>query len=179
MAWFTKPQYVQSRDRPLLLDFGPMYVHGAPPWSAAFATPPIRPAFYALRHLCKQAGADGRFHWIHTDPWKGAPTSDVIRRRIGQVFTYFSKDLRHVIVFAYPGFNDVYAQHLLQLDYHNGDTLRQTLDVDMVGPWPLIQLVTWNDYRNGTMIEPTHEFGYTLLEIVQQARRKESGKTFP
>ncbi len=41
-----------------------------------------------------------------------------------------------------------------------------------------IQLVTWNDYGEGTMIEPTHEFGYTFLEIVQQARRKELGQAF-
>ena len=28
------------------------------------------------------------------------------------------------------------------------------------------------------MIEPTHEFGYTFLEIIQQARRKELGRVF-
>jgi len=52
------------------------------------------------------------------------------------------------------------------------------LQVGMEGPWPLIQLVTWNDYGEGTMIEPTHEFGYTFLEIIQQARRKELGQAF-
>ena len=29
------------------------------------------------------------------------------------------------------------------------------------------------------MIEPTREFGYTFLEIIQQARRKELGQSFP
>jgi hypothetical protein len=28
------------------------------------------------------------------------------------------------------------------------------------------------------MIEPTHEFGYIFLEIIQQTRRKELGGTF-
>ena len=42
----------------------------------------------------------------------------------------------------------------------------------------MIQLVTWNDYGEGTMIEPTHEFGYKFLEVIQQARRKELGDSF-
>src|SRR2546422_475823 len=83
-----------------------------------------------------------------------------------------SRNPDEVIVSAYPGFNDVYDQHLRSLEYRDGKTLQETLEVGMEGPWPLIQLVTWNDFGEGTMIEPTHEFGYTFLEIVQQARRK-------
>jgi hypothetical protein len=66
----------------------------------------------------------------------------------------------------------------LLLDYRGGKTLQETLEVAMAGPWSLIQLVTWNDYGEGTMIEPTHEFGYTFLEIVQRERRKELGEAF-
>ena len=134
--------------------------------------------FYALHHLWRQAGGDGGFLWIHWDPWEGTPTEARIRERIQQVFTYFSTNRDEVIVSAYPGYNDVYAQHQPLLDYHDGKTLQETLDVGMEGPWPLIQLATWNDYGEGTMIEPTHEFGYTFLEIMQQARRKELGPGF-
>ena len=56
--------------------------------------------------------------------------------------------------------------------------MQQTLEVAMKGPWPIIQLVTWNDYGEGTMIEPTVEFGYTFLEAVQDARRQEAGPAF-
>jgi len=48
----------------------------------------------------------------------------------------------------------------------------------MEGPWPLIQLVTWNDYGEGTIIEPTHEDGFDALEAIQEARRKELGGKF-
>jgi hypothetical protein len=41
-----------------------------------------------------------------------------------------------------------------------------------------VQLVTWNDYGEGTVIEPTHEDGYAALEAVQDARRKELGDAF-
>jgi hypothetical protein len=48
----------------------------------------------------------------------------------------------------------------------------------MEGPWPLIQLVTWNDYGEGTVIEPTHEDGYDALEAIQEVRRRELGEKF-
>jgi hypothetical protein len=31
-----------------------------------------------------------------------------------------------------------------------------------------IQIVTWNDYGEGTMIELTREFGYTFLTLLQE-----------
>lgn len=116
---------------------------------------------------------------FHRDPWEGTPTEARIRERIHEVFTYFSTNRDEVIVSAYPGFDDAYEQHQQPLDYRGGKTLQETLEVGMEGPWPLIQLVTWNDYGEGTMIEPTHEFGYTFLEIIQQARRNELSQAFP
>ena len=48
--------------------------------------------------------------------------------------------------------------------------LRQHADV--------VQLITWNDYGEGTNIEPTEEFGYQYLEMVQDARRSMPGGDF-
>jgi len=31
-----------------------------------------------------------------------------------------------------------------------------------------LQLITWNDYGEGTMIEPTQELGFSLLQAIQQ-----------
>ncbi|MEI8340517.1 MAG: hypothetical protein WCH43_03150 [Verrucomicrobiota bacterium] len=176
--WFSKPQYLEYDNRPLLLNFGPIYLKDATPWTAAFAALPVRPAFYALHHLWKKAGADGGFTWIHTDPWEGTPTPERIQERIREVFNYPAKDPKQVIVSAYPGYKDVYEKHNHNLDHRHGETLRETLGVGIEGPWPIIQLVTWNDYGEGTMIEPTHEFGYTFLEVIQQARRNELGSSF-
>ncbi|HTS18533.1 MAG TPA: hypothetical protein VMP11_13245 [Verrucomicrobiae bacterium] len=176
--WFTKPQYLQYRSRPLFLNFGPIYLTNRAVWDAAFETIPTRPSFYALHHIWKQAGADGGFIWVHRDPWEGTPTEARIRQRIHEVFTYFSTNANEVIVSAYPGFDDVYEQHQPPLAYRDGKTLRETLEVGSEGPWPLIQLITWNDYGEGTMIEPTHEFGYTFLDVIQQVRRNELGPSF-
>ena len=36
----------------------------------------------------------------------------------------------------------------------------------------LVQISTWNDWGEGTMIEPSTEFGYRDLEVVQRLRRQ-------
>jgi hypothetical protein len=177
--WFTAPQYLRVEGRPLLLNFGPIYMGDAEAWDAAFEALPVRPNFFALHHLWRNVDADGGFMWVHHDPWEGTPSQEKIRRRIGEVFTYSSSDPKEIIVSAYPGFNDVYVEGHRELAHRDGQTLHETLDVAMEGPWEIIQLVTWNDYGEGTMIEPTHEFGYTFLEVIQEARRKEVAGLFP
>lgn len=177
--WFGSPAYQRIHGRPLVLNFGPVYLQQPEVWQAAMAALPERPALFGLHHLWRRAGADGGFTWVHRDPWEGTPPPQQILNRIGEVFTYFSSNVNEVIVSAFPGFNDVYAhENHHEIDHRGGQTLRETLTVAMAGPWPLIQVVTWNDYGEGTMIEPTHEFGYSFLEIIQAARRAEQGEAF-
>jgi hypothetical protein len=179
--WFGAPHYVRLDGRPLVLNFGPIYVRDAAVWNAAREGHSARPLLFGLHHLWKQAGADGGFTWVHHEPWEPPFTPESTRRRLGEVFRYFSADPAEVIVSAYPGFNDVYEEHERhrELDHRGGETLRETLAAATEGPWRVVQLVTWNDYGEGTIIEPTHEFGYTFLEIIQAARKKEWGAAFP
>ena len=177
--WFAGAHYHRLDGRPLVLNFGPMYMRSPAAWAAAMSGLPVRPAFYALHHLWRTAGADGGFTWVHPDPWDGGFSDETVKVRIGEVFTYFSTNTAEVLVSAFPGFNDVYAEGHRRLDHRGGAVMRQTLEVAMKGPWPFVQLVTWNDYGEGTMIEPTEEFGYAFLEAIQEARRRESGPEFP
>ncbi|OQA21971.1 MAG: hypothetical protein BWY63_01056 [Chloroflexi bacterium ADurb.Bin360] len=43
----------------------------------------------------------------------------------------------------------------------------------------MIQLITWNDYGEDTTIEPTEEYGYRYLEVVQETRRATDPEPFP
>src|SRR6267142_1026164 len=36
----------------------------------------------------------------------------------------------------------------------------------------IVQVVTWNDFGEGTMVEPTRQYGYRDLGIVQNFRRQ-------
>ena len=42
----------------------------------------------------------------------------------------------------------------------------------------MIQIITWNDFAEGTMIEPTYEFGTTFLEILQEFNRTHRNPAF-
>ena len=42
----------------------------------------------------------------------------------------------------------------------------------------LIQVTTWNDYGEGTMIEPTKEFEYQYLEKIQRLYQKDENFAF-
>ncbi|MGB0578770.1 MAG: hypothetical protein ACPGVU_03615 [Limisphaerales bacterium] len=177
--WVSKANYFRLNGSPMILNFGPMFVREPDTWAVGFERLTEEPVFLGLHHLWKQAGADGGFTWVHKAPWDGPQDENVVLKRIEESFTYFSTNHTRHLASAYPGFNDVYKESYGKLDHRGGDVLRQTLQVALNGPWPGVQLVTWNDYGEGTMIEPTHEFGYQFLEIVQAARRKEMGTVFP
>lgn len=177
--WFSQPQYFRLVGRPLVLNFGPMHVRDAATWSAALGSVPDRPAFYGLHHLWKDVGADGGFMWVNQSAWNGSPDEATIRQRLQVEYDHASTDPAKLIVSAYPGFNDVYAQSHPVLDHRDGKTMRESLRACMQTPSDIVQLVTWNDYGEGTMIEPTHEFGYKFLEVIQSERKTELGQDFP
>ena len=174
--WFASEHYQRIDGKPLFLNFGPIYVKDSDVWSQALASVEDRPAFVALHHLWKKAGGDGGFTWVHKDAWK-EDGPEAVKKRLEEIYAYYG-DADEMIVSAYPGFKDVYANSFGKLDHRDGKTLEESLDVCMKGPWQTIQLVTWNDYGEGTCIEPTHEFGYRFLEIIQAKRRAELGETF-
>ena len=54
------------------------------------------------------------------------------------------------------------------IDHNNGQTLQETMKMARNSGMEYLQLVTWNDFGEGTMIEPSYEFQYAMLEKVQQ-----------
>ena len=177
--WFRHDHYHRIGGRPLILNFGPMHIKDASIWSSAFGSVPDRPAFYGLHHLWRNAGGDGGFMWVNQNAWDGSPDETTIRQRLQMEYDHASTDPAKLIVSTYPGFRDVYPKPHPVLDHRNGATMGESLRTCMAGPWEMVQFVTWNDYGEGTMIEPTHEFGYTFLEVIQEERRKELGTSFP
>ena len=85
-----------------------------------------------------------------------------------------------MIPVLYPGFNPYYAaggwpgptwkiSYTLKPDNtEGGDTLTSPVPPGMYAGDPL-QIATWNDYGEGTMIEPTNQFQYKFLTTLQQS----------
>ena len=176
--WFSALHYVRVADQPLLLNFGPIFVTNPKDWQTAFAPLTNRPRFYALNHLSKAVKADGGFTWVYPEVWKEDPSAELVQERLRTEYDSVSTAPSETIVSAFAGFNDRYEKGYPDIAHRNGETLRETLTACMAGPWPIVQLVTWNDFGEGTMIEPCHELGYSLLETVQDFRRNEAENQF-
>ncbi len=90
-----------------------------------------------------------------------------------QFYSEVAPGLERAFGSAYPGFRDFYAEGGWgdglgwQIAHEGGSTFAQTLALAAKADIDALQLVTWNDFGEGTMIEPTREFGFALLEQVQ------------
>jgi len=54
------------------------------------------------------------------------------------------------------------------IDHNGSAALQSSLAAAKTSGSDYLQLITWNDYGEGTMIEPTAEFNFTLLQTIQQ-----------
>ncbi len=85
---------------------------------------------------------------------------------------------------AFPRFHDIYEQAKIHkswgtIDDNAGKTFAATLETALKSGLPLVQISTWNDWGEGTVIEPSIEFGYRDLETVQRLRRQFIEREFP
>ncbi|MDB4540652.1 glycoside hydrolase family 99-like domain-containing protein, partial [bacterium] len=87
------------------------------------------------------------------------------------------------IAVAFPRFVDIYAEAGVheswgRVEDQQGAVFRQTLRRAYDGNARLIQIATWNDWGEGTNVEPSREFGYRDLETIQLMRKTKAGGAF-
>ncbi len=169
--WFKEPAYLTWQGKPLLMVFGPDFLD-PPQWEAVLRGIRPTPAFFSLHERRPQA--DGSFAW---PPMWAAKGGVLDPKGIDDYLDRFDKQEGLKIGCAFPGFHDVYKEAGVQpshgyLDSRNGETFRHTLKRAVASKGPLIQVATWNDFGEGTCIEPSREYGYRYLEEVQDARRR-------
>jgi hypothetical protein len=156
-AWFGSPTYQRIGGKPLLMVFGPQYYP-----EAAWAEMLPDTAFYTLHH--RRAGAVGAYDWpLPGDAWRSR------RAEIGRESS--------LIPVAFPRFHDYYKAAGAGEGYglvpdEDGKTYRTTLEEAVGRGAPVVQVATWNDWGEGTQIEPSREFGYRDLETTQSVRRR-------
>jgi hypothetical protein len=164
--YFAEDNYVRVDGKPVLLDFGPQYFTTEEQWTEVFsAFGEEQPAFYALNYHGNRAGKNlyGEYAWIWKDYLDGL-------RHFYNTYE-FTGDKMGV---AYPGFVDYYkeggwGEGIGWSIPHRGDsTLTETLQLALASNVDMIQLATWNDYGEGTMFEPTVEFGFLFLSTLQK-----------
>lgn len=158
--WFVLPDYVRLQDKPVLLSFGHAGLSNDQ-WSQAL-TQIERPVQYFAEHF-RRPGGTGAFDW--PVPQQGIKASER--------FYEDAKRWPNFIPVAYPRFIDIYAQAKLHDGYgtvpdQKGKTFRDTFRRALESDAPIIQLATWNDWGEGTQLEPSVEFGTRDLRWIQQ-----------
>jgi hypothetical protein len=93
----------------------------------------------------------------------------------GKLDEFYGKQLGGMkMASAYPGFHSFYAEgnwgsNPFEIPHNGSATFASNLDKALqAGGVESVQLTTWNDYGEGTMIEPTRELGYGPLTTLQQ-----------
>lgn len=165
-TFFKSKSYIRVNDAPLLLIFGPQIIVKPENWTNVFSALSPKPTFLTLyghsdnvaNNVANQ-NAKGEYIWVD-----------------GTSMETKYNNIKHFPVSmgaAYPGFNDYYVDGgwgtspLHAIDTENGALFSRLLDMAKTNNVNYLQLITWNDFGEGTMIEPTQEFGYTFLEKVQ------------
>jgi len=174
MTWmdanfFTHPAYLRIEGRPVLLSFGePFYKDRE--WNDLFSVLPTKPLYFTESVLRAATAATGAFGWPVP---QGGEQGDM---REQNSFYNLSGNWPHFIGVAYPRFQDIYAQagvgpSLGTITDRQGLTYTDTLTRALRSNSEIVQLATWNDWGEGTQIEPSFEFGFRDLEATQKLRQ--------
>jgi hypothetical protein len=173
--WFVNDLYLKFDDKPVLLNFGPQYFFSSSNWETLFSILNESPHLFTLDNRVSPA-ATGAFPW---PPMSRAVNGILSTSALNQYLNSFYQKAAawtYSIGGAFPGFHDIYAQAGLGftygfLDAADGQTFTSTLQKAIDSNPDVIQIITWNDFGEGTNIEPTFEYGYKYLEIIQNLRR--------
>jgi len=160
--WFPKGNFWRLDGKPAVMVFGPQQFQ-APEW-AAFRK---GAGDYHLITLHKTHDyASGGYDWP-------IPSLGL---KFNEEFSSRSKGWKYRIPIAFPRFVDWYEEGgqtgYPDLADNSGATYRKTLDWAIRAGGQAIQVATWNDWQEGTQIEPSVEFGMRDLVETQKARKR-------
>lgn len=160
--FFSRDNYIKMNEKPLLMCFGPQVIQEPADWTSVFSVLNVKPLFMPLQYFSGRANnssatnAQGEFMWTGSD-------GEMISKyeHIKQFGTWMAG--------ALPGFKDYYVEggQYPTYPHEEGARLKRDLQLAKDNNAKYLQLITWNDFGEGTMIEPTLEFGYKFLTEIQ------------
>jgi hypothetical protein len=179
--YFSDASYLRLQGQPVLLNFGPQHFMMSSNWEDIFSVlgPTNQPAFFTEDN--RLAVSTGAFSWppmwMSQAPGTGGVLSGAALKSYLADFDQKAAAWPAFISSAFPRFHDIYQRAGVRnywgyLGDRHGDTLRETLSHGMTNSSAIVQIVTWNDFGEGSMVEPTQEYGYQDLGIIQDFRRQ-------
>jgi hypothetical protein len=181
--YFSQSNFMKlpNSTTPVITEFGPITYTQSSQWTTIMSGVTVKPAIVPLEYKASDVNspgasspAVGEMGWISDTVGQSnylALQKSFLASEAGK----FSDSLG----VAFPGYNDYYAQgddgtgagFVIPESDSNGTTLNETLDQAQTysANIPLgIQIATWNDYGEGTQVEPTVQDGFTDLEAIQK-----------
>lgn len=159
MYWFQSPAYHLIDGKPVLLSFGFAGL-SVEQWTETISQLGFDVHYFSQN--IRRPAASGGFDW--PSPQQGLSAVDGFLDR--------AEEWPLFIPVAYPRFVDIYKQAGVgdgygTIDDNNGRTFRATWSKATSSQPVMIQIATWNDWGEGTQIEPSIEHGYRDLEHLQ------------
>ena len=169
--WSKLDGYVRLDDRPVLLSFGNVGLSNDE-WTETIRRLPQPVAYFSEHH--RRVGAVGAFDW---------PIPDLGVKRV-ESFSEKSREWPHAIPVVFPRFVDIYKEAgvsdgYVEIPDSGGATFQKTLTEAFATKRPIIQIATWNDWGEGTVIEPSKEFEYRDLETIQRTIKERFSTAMP
>jgi hypothetical protein len=166
--WFKSGSYLKLDGKPVLLSFGQTGLTNDE-WAQCLKQSAVPVIYFSQQQ--RRAAAAGAFDWP-------TPSEPLV------AFERFHKNARdwpQSIPVAFPRFVDIYGEAKVgpsygRLDDDKGQSFRMMLERAFQSKASVVQIATWNDWGEGTQIEPSHEFGYRDLETVWKLRRQQAPK---
>jgi hypothetical protein len=192
--FFTDSSFLRLSNAPVFLNFGPQYFQNSSDWSSIFSVlnASNQPAFFTEDNRLAPVGT-GAFDWPPMALSGGGTNTLTPAALQGYLVNFDQKGASWpaYISSAFPRFHDIYSQANVgpsygYLDDANGTTFGNTLCRALTNKSAIVQIVTWNDFGEGTIVEPTVAgtepttlYGYADLGMVQDLRRKFLDPNFP
>ena len=167
--YFSSPEYLRFGGNNILFVFGPHHLTTPAEWDQVFSVipPSDRPDFLTLWAAQGRVGpnASGEFLWVDKDHLLAHE----------HYYSVYPQGNMITVGGSYPGFRSFYADggwsdgiNEWTIDADSGQTFVETLNYTHHEVADFIQIITWNDFGEGTMIEPTEEFGFMYLQLLQE-----------
>jgi len=169
--WFRDSSYLKYDEKPVVLCFGPQHFNSKTQWDTVFSGVIPKPWFVDLDN--RYPWADFSFNW--PPMWasvSGILTQARLSQYLDQFYSGVQKNKSYRIAGVFSAFDDAYADSYGYLSYDNGAVFDLTWKKAVAFDPHIVQIITWNDYGEGTIIEPTVERGYNELEYIQDRVRE-------
>jgi hypothetical protein len=179
--WFTDTAYVHYNGRPVVICFGPQYFGAKAQWDEVFSGVDPAPYFGDLDN--RYSWADFSYNWPPMGrSVNGVLSQDALENYLDTFYRGVQDRKPYRMGTVFSAFDDCYEDvggaSYGTLDYAEGAIFALTFEKAVSWSPQIIQVATWNDYGEGTIIEPTIERGYAELEYLQD-RQREWESAFP